>query len=83
MFRNNLNIEIIKDPSIDDLISLIYYSHTCISSHSGLVVHLSAALKKRIIDIVPRHIFDELDRWIPFDINYKRTNINDSFDLNL
>jgi ADP-heptose:LPS heptosyltransferase len=75
LFRNNLNIEIIKDPSIDDLISLIYYSHTCISSHSGLVVHLSAALKKRIIDIVPRHIFDELDRWIPFNVNYKRLDI--------
>lgn len=81
---NKTNIEIIKDPSINDMISLIYYSHTCISSHTGLVVHLSAAFKKRIIDIVPKHIFNELDRWIPFNVDYIRLNILDfkSCDLN-
>ena len=69
------NIEIVQDPCIDDMISLIYHSHTCVSSHSGLVVHLSGALKKRIIDLVPLNIFDELDRWIPFNVVYKRLDI--------
>ena len=83
LFTNVSNIEIIKDPSIDDMISLIYHSHTCVSSHSGLVVHLSGALNKRIIDIVPKHIFDELDRWIPFNVDYKRLDILNFSNLDL
>jgi ADP-heptose:LPS heptosyltransferase len=83
LFTNVSNIEIIKDPSIDDMISLIYHSHTCVSSHSGLVVHLSGALKKRIIDIVPKNIFDELDRWIPFNVEYKRFDILNFSNLDL
>ena len=37
--------------------------------------------KKNIIDLVSPNINDELDRWIPFNINYKRFDIN-NFDNN-
>ncbi len=82
-FIENLNFLFINNASLEDLLNIIYFSHTTISSHSGLTVHAGAAFKKKIIDIVHSNINNELDRWIPFDINYKRTNINDSFDLNL
>ena len=75
LFNNN-SIEFIKSPNIDETLSLIFHSNTCISNHSGLIVHSAAALKKNIIDIVHPDIFNELDRWIPFNINYKRFNIN-------
>ena len=29
-----------------------------------------------IIDLVPETINNELDRWIPYNINYQRFNIN-------
>ena len=78
---NNIsNIQIVHGPSIHDTISLIHSSHTCVSSHSGLVVHAGAAFKKKIIDLVPLNIFNELDRWIPFNITYKRYDINDFKD---
>ena len=73
---NNRSIELIKSPNINETLSLIYYSQTCVSSHSGLIVHSAAALKKNIIDLVHPNIFNELDRWIPFEINYKRFDIN-------
>ena len=74
-FKSNLSIEIIHNPKITDMISLIYFSHTCVSSHSGLVVHLAAAFNKKIIDIVSKNIFNQLDRWIPFNVKYKRVDI--------
>lgn len=73
---NNQSIEFIKSPNIYETLSLIFYSNTCISNHSGLIVHSAAAYKKNIIDIVQPDIFNELDRWVPFNINYKRFNIN-------
>lgn len=72
---SNTNIELIHQPNLHDVLSLVYYSSTCISSHTGLIVHSAAAFKKNIIDVVPSEIFSELDRWIPFNINYKRLNI--------
>ena len=69
--------------SVDDLLNIIYFSHTIISSHAGFVVHAGAAFKKKIIDIVPSNINNELDRWIPFDIDYKRINISNSFELSI
>ena len=79
------NIEFISDSTLHDTISLVYFSDCCISSHSGLIVHSAAAFKKRIIDIVPKDIFNELDRWIPFNTDYKRINIenlaNENFDI--
>ena len=83
-FFNNLqknlsvknNIFFRNDASLDDLINIIYRSHTVISSHSGLIVHVAASFKKKIIDIVSPDIFDELDRWIPFNSNYLRLDLN-------
>ncbi|MDB3987079.1 hypothetical protein N9422_00700 [Candidatus Pelagibacter sp.] len=76
------NIEIVKDPNLYDTISLVYFSHTCVSSHSGLIVHTAAAFNKKIIDIVSNDIFNELDRWIPFNIVYKRFDINNFINNN-
>ena len=63
--------------SIKDLLNIIFYSKTVLSSHSSLIVHAAAAFKKNIIDLVPETINNELDRWIPYNINYQRFNIND------
>lgn len=73
---NKPNIEIIDSPNLHDTISLVYFSNTCISSHSGLIVHSAAAFNKKVVDIVPEDIFNELDRWVPYDIHYKRLDIN-------
>ena len=75
-FKSNTNIYFKSDATVDDLIDIIFKSHTVISSHTGFIVHIAAAFKKNIIDIVPGNIFDELDRWIPFNVNYSRYNIN-------
>ena len=76
---NFKNIQFFDEPTLHNIISLVYFSETCISSHSGLIVHSAAAFKKNIIDLVSPNINDELDRWIPFNINYKRFDIN-NFD---
>ena len=78
---NIKNIQFIDEPNLHNILSLVYFSDTCISSHSGLIVHSGAAFKKNIIDLVSPNINDELDRWIPFNINYKRFDIN-NFDNN-
>jgi hypothetical protein len=64
--------------SIKDLLNIIFYSQTVLSSHSGFIVHAAAAFQKNIIDLVPKNINSELDRWIPYNINYKRFN-NENF----
>ena len=78
------NIKIIESPDLHETLSLIYYSNTCVSSHTGLIVHAGAAFNKNIIDLVSLNINNELDRWIPFNINYKRIDINNfhNFDFN-
>ena len=80
LFENS-NIKTFSDASINDILSLIYDSHTCISSHSGLIVHIAAAFKKKIVDIVPESVFNQHDRWIPYNISYTRYNINDFSNL--
>ena len=79
--QNNINIDFYIGPELNQIISLIYYSKVCISSHSGLIVHAAAAFNKYIIDIVPKNIFNELDRWIPFEVKYKRFDINNFQDF--
>ena len=64
--------------SIKDLLNIIFYSQTVISSHSGFIVHAAAAFQKKIIDLVPENINNELDRWVPYNISYKRFN-NENF----
>ena len=77
---NSSNIEFYDEPTLNSIISLVYFSETCISSHSGLIVHTAAAFNKKIIDIVHDEIFNELDRWVPFDTNYKRYNVQNFLD---
>ncbi len=75
-FYNNKKFEFIKSPNFDEIMSIVYFSHTCISSHSGFIVHLAACYNKKVVDIVSPKIFNELDRWIPYDISYKRYDIH-------
>ena len=75
-FKSNNNFLFKDDVSIADLLNIVFYSQTVLSSHSGLIVHAAAAFKKDIIDLVPETINHELDRWIPFNINYQRFNTN-------
>ena len=79
--ENINNIKIIESPDLFKTLSLIYHSNTCVSSHSGLIVHAAAAFKKNIIDLVSPEINNELDRWIPFNINYKRFDINNFYNF--
>ncbi len=80
---NSINIKFYDEPTLNNIISLVYFSETCVSSHSGLIVHSAAAFNKNVIDIVHEEISNELDRWVPFEINYKRYNVenflNESF----
>ena len=81
--KNIPNLQFIENPDLHKILSLIFYSSTCISSHSGLIVHAGAAFKKNIIDIVSPSINNELDRWIPFNINYKRFDINNFYNFDI
>jgi ADP-heptose:LPS heptosyltransferase len=78
--KNNLkkrpNIKFNENASIRELINIIYNCHTSLSNHTGLTVHVAASFKKNIIDIVSPELDLHYDRWIPFNINYKRYNIN-------
>ena len=74
-FKSNDNFLFKDKVSIKDLLNIIFYSQTVLSSHSGLIVHAAAAFKKNIIDLVPENSNNELDRWVPYNISYKRFNI--------
>lgn len=77
-FKSNNNFLFKDKVSINDLLNIIFYSQTVLSSHSGFIVHAAAAFQKNIIDLVPKNINSELDRWVPYNINYKRFN-NENF----
>ena len=84
LLKNNLNVDenqiILKNMPIDLFAFFLNNSEINISFHAGPVVNISAALDKRIIDIMPKSKFNELGRWIPIKSNYKRysfDNIND------
>ena len=79
---NKNKIYIYNNTSIDELIYLISKSHSVVSSHTGMIVHTAAAFNKNVIDIVKKDIFTELDRWIPFNINYQRVNIDNFTEYN-
>lgn len=74
-----LNIKFVNKSSLNELINIIYYSHTVISIHSGLIVHAAASFNKKIIDIIEPEIFDEVDRWIPYKSQYFRFNFENFF----
>lgn len=79
--KNLPNLQFIENPDLHKILSLIFYCNTCVSSHSGLIVHAGAAFKKKIIDLVSPSINNELNRWIPFNINYKRFDINNFYNF--
>ena len=69
------NIRFNENASLKELINIIYNCHTSLSNHTGLTVHVAAAFKKNIIDIVSPELNLHYDRWIPNKINYKRYNV--------
>ena len=73
-FKSNDNFLFKDKVSIEDLLNIIFYSQTVLSSHSGFIVHAAAAFQKNIIDLVPENINNELDRWVPHNISYERFN---------
>jgi len=77
------NIKIVENTNIEDIVSLVKFSELVVSHHTGLIVHLAACFNKRILDIVPRELFNELDRWIPLDAKYTRSDIEDVIHLNM
>jgi len=84
LLKNNLKVNdnqiMIKNMPIDLFAYFLNDSEINISFHAGPVVNISAALDKRIIDIMPKNKFNELGRWIPIKSNYKRysfENVND------
>ena len=80
-FNSNDNVLFKDNASLKDLLNIIFYSQTVLSSHSGFIVHAAAAFKKKIIDLVPENINNELDRWVPYNIRYKRYNNNNFLEL--
>ena len=84
---NNLelleDIVVIEDLPLNLLAYFIKYSLTNISMHSGSIVHISAALNKNFIDIIPSHKFKELNRWIPVISKYRRVDVKNisSFEI--
>ena len=77
-FKSNDNFLFKDKVSIEDLLNIVFYSQAVLSSHSGFIVHAAAAFQKNIIDLVPENINNELDRWVPYNIRYKRFN-NENF----
>ena len=73
-FKSNDNFLFKDKVSIEGLLNIVFYSQTVLSSHSGFIVHAAAAFQKNIIDLVPENINNELDRWVPYNISYKRFN---------
>ena len=73
-FKSNDNFLFKDKVSIEGLLNIVFYSQTVLSSHSGFIVHAAAAFQKNIIDLVPENINNELDRWVPHNISYKRFN---------
>ena len=75
------NIRFNENASLKELINIIYNCHTSLSNHTGLTVHVAAAFKKNIIDIVSPELNLHYDRWIPNKINYKRYNVKNFTDI--
>ena len=80
---NNTNkILLLKKIPLNLLSYFIKNSEKNITFHSGAVIHISAALNKDIIDIIPKSKNEELNRWIPLVSKYQRINfeeLNDTF----
>ena len=75
-FKNKNNIITVYDTKIEDLIYIAYNCRILISFHAGFLVHLCACFEKKIIDVMPKIKFNEIDRWIPFETKYERHDID-------
>ena len=62
---------------LNALAFFIKNAKSCLSMHSGSIVHISAAFDVPIIDIIEKDRFNEVDRWIPTNSNYTRFDIKE------
>lgn len=83
IFYKNNQITFVSCSSVKEILNIIYYAETVISSHSGFLVHSAAAFKKHVIDIVNKKIDNELNRWVPLNSKYKRIYFENINSLNI
>tara|TARA_Y100000590_G_C15610024_1_gene973481 strand:- start:105 stop:1157 length:1053 start_codon:yes stop_codon:yes gene_type:complete len=77
---NTNNVVVLKNIPLNLLAYFIKNSEVNYNSHSGSIVHISVAFDKKIVDLIPKHKNDELDRWVPALAKYKRINFEDIND---
>lgn len=75
------NILAIYNSSINEILFLINNAAQVVSFHSGFHVHAAACLNIKYIDILPIEKFNEMDRWIPVNLDYKRYEFNQIKDI--
>jgi len=72
----NRSILAIRNLPLNLLAYFIANAQANISMHSGLIVHISAAFNKLIIDVIEAHKNNEIDRWIPVISEYRRVDLD-------
>ena len=72
----NRSILAIANLPLNLLAYFIANAQANISMHSGLIVHISAAFNKLIIDVIETHKNNEIDRWIPVISKYRRVDLD-------
>ena len=72
----NKSILAIRNLPLNLLAYFIANAQANISMHSGLIVHISAAFNKLIIDVIEAHKNNEIDRWIPVISKYRRVDLD-------
>ena len=72
----NRSILAIRNLPLNLLAYFIANAQANISMHSGLIVHISAAFNKLIIDVIETHKNNEIDRWIPVISEYRRVDLD-------
>ncbi len=70
------NILLIESLSINLLACFIRNCSLSITSHSGAVIHISAAFNIPIIDFIKKSKVNEYDRWVPPNVPYYRAFVD-------
>ena len=73
----NNNVVLLNYVPVNLLAYLVKNSIKNISSHSGVITHMSPAFDKEFIDIIKKSKNQEYDRWIPLISKYKRINFEE------
>ncbi len=73
---SNDKLFLIEDLPLNLFAYLVANSTANYSMHSGSVVHISAAFDRLIVDIIQKHKYLEIDRWVPLVSKYKRIDLD-------